>query len=170
MAAKESGGTSEQLKELDALVNEAEELVQPASTLETKPDRMESRKSMSGLMGIIFAIGFGWFLPAWRVGKDEIEKLAEGWGAVLSKHLPNDLVEKLAGTGAGGVDVEIGALKVTWDILYPRVSGKAAEADQSKSVEAEPPQKPKPKPVVNQSPVASGKDINGDDMLVIGSQ
>jgi len=165
MAAKESGGTGEQLRELDALVSEAEGLVQPAGAVEVKPDRMESRKSMSGLMGIIFAIGFGWFLPAWRVGKDEIEKLSEGWGAVLSKHLPNNLVEKLAGTGAGGVDVEIGALKVTWDVLYPRVSGKAAEADQSKPMESEP---QKQKPVVNRSPVVPGKDAAGDDMLRIG--
>jgi len=164
--ATEKSSTSTQLKELDALVSEAEGLVGPGGSVDVKPDRMESRKSMSGLVGMLFAIGFGWFLPAWRVGKDEIEKLAEGWGAVLSKHLPSDLVEKLAGTGAGGVDVEIGALKVTWDVLYPRVSSKGGEPDQSKPAE---PDKQKPASTVSRPPVEAGKDADGDNMLIIGS-
>jgi len=167
MASKENS-SSAQLKELDQLISEAEGLAAGSvATEEKRPDRAETNKSMSGLVGIVMAIGFGWFLPKWQVTKQEIQELSDKWGAVLSKHLPADLVDRLAGTGAGGVDVEMGALKVTWDILYPRVKSLPVESEPPKTSASSP---QKHEPVVKSSPPGNQKDSDGDNMLIIGGQ
>ena len=126
---EEHGLNPEPAPEIDSEVSE-----------EPKPVSHEDRtESVAGILGFVFSIGFGWFAPTWRVGKEEVSSLSDAWSKLLVKHLHPDIVAVFSGSGAGGLDVELGAIRATFEVVQPRMMGRKIPKPVSEKAEPEEP-------------------------------